>query len=76
MLRHESMLSSVVAHTHYFPTSWKGQAHNPKTMDELGEIFPYTAVYLLHELISPITTPFILYFSLRPKAHQLVDFFR
>ena len=72
----ETMLTSVLAHIHYFPSTWKGQAHSPKTMADLGEIFPYTAVYLLHELLSPIVTPFILYFKLRPKAPQIVDFFR
>ena len=45
-------------------------------MTELGELFPYTAIYLLHELISPIVTPFILFYSLRPKAPQIIDFFR
>jgi autophagy-related protein 9 len=33
-------------------------------------------VYLLEELISPIVTPFILYFGLRPKAQEIVDFLR
>jgi hypothetical protein len=45
-------------------------------MTELGELFPYTAIYLLQELISPIVTPFILFYSLRPKAPQIIDFFR
>ena len=34
-------------------------------MTELGLLFPYTAVYLLDELFSPIITPFILIFHLR-----------
>jgi autophagy-related protein 9 len=45
-------------------------------MSELGELFPYTAAYLLHELISPVVAPFILFYALRPKAPQIVDFFR
>ena len=45
-------------------------------MSELGELFPYTAAYLLHELISPVVTPFILFYALRPKAPQIIDFFR
>lgn len=72
----EKTLTTVIAHIHYFPDSWKGQAHTSKVMTELGELFPYTAVYLLHELISPVVTPFILFYSLRAKAPQIVDFFR
>jgi autophagy-related protein 9 len=72
----EKTLTAVIAHIHYFPDSWKGQAHTNKVMAELGELFPYTAVYLLQELLSPIVTPFILFFCLRPKAPQIIDFFR
>lgn len=31
---------------------------------------------LIDELMSPLVTPFILYFSLRPKAAEIVDFLR
>ena len=72
----EKTLTAILAHIHYFPDSWKGQAHTPRVMDGLGELFPYTAVYLLHELLSPVITPFVLFFSLRPKAGAIVDFFR
>jgi len=34
------------------------------------------AVYLFEELLSPLVTPFILYFVLRPKALEIVDFLR
>ena len=72
----EKTLTAVMAHIHYFPDSWKGEAHTSRVMTELGELFPYTAVYLLHELISPILTPFILFFSLRSRSGAIVDFFR
>jgi autophagy-related protein 9 len=73
----EKLLTAVVAHTHYFPdVAWKGQAHTKKTMVALAELFPLTADYLLQELISPIVTPFVLFFSLRPKAAAVIDFFR
>ena len=72
----EKTLTAVMAHIHYFPDSWKGEAHTNRVMTELGELFPYTAIYLLHELISPILTPFILFFSLRSRSGAIVDFFR
>lgn len=31
---------------------------------------------LFDELLSPLVTPFILYFSLRPKAGEIIDFLR
>lgn len=42
----------------------------------LAKLFQFKAVYLLEELISPLVTPFILYFALRPKALEIVDFLR
>merc|ERR1712241_574931 len=72
----EKTLTAVMAHIHYFPDSWRGEAHTARVMSELGELFPYTAVYLFHELISPILTPFILFFSLRSRSGAIVDFFR
>lgn len=32
--------------------------------------------YLFNELISPIVTPFILFFWLRPRSLEIVDFYR
>ncbi len=73
----EKTLTAVLAHTHYFPDpNWRGRAHCPDVMASLGELFPYTITYLLQELLSPIVTPFVLYFSLRPRAAAVVDFFK
>ena len=71
----ERTLNAVLAHIHYFPSesgtggpSWKGREHTPQVMEALGELFPYTAVFILQEVLSPIVTPFVLFFSLRPKG--------
>ena len=45
-------------------------------MGDLSELFPYTAAYLAQELLSPIVTPIVLYFCVRPKAADIVEFFR
>ena len=37
-----------------------------QVMSELGELFPYTAIYLLHELVSPMKTV-ILFIALLNK---------
>jgi len=43
---------------------------------EFSQLFQFKAVYLFEELLSPLVTPFILYFVLRPKALEIVDFLR
>ncbi len=73
----EKTLTSVLAHIHYFPDqSWRGRAHCPEVMAALGELFPYSFAYAAQELLSPLVTPFVLYFSLRPRAAAVVDFFK
>ena len=44
-----------------------------QVMNELGLLFPYTAVYLLDELFSPIITPLILIWHLRFAAVSLMN---
>jgi autophagy-related protein 9 len=73
----ERTLTAVIAHIHYFPIdNWKGRAHTYEVMSHLNELFPYTALTLVEELLSPIITPFVLLFLLRPRAHSIIDFFR
>ncbi|CAG7829535.1 unnamed protein product [Allacma fusca] len=72
----EKLLTAVLAHVHYFPDHWKGQAHAAKVHDQFAFLFQYKVVYLIEELFSPVVTPFILLFYLRPKALEIVDFYR
>ena len=73
----EKTLTAVLAHIHYFPLdNWKGRAHTYDVMSHLNELFPYTAITILEEIMSPILTPFVLFFMLRPRASSVIDFFR
>ncbi|XP_069585342.1 autophagy-related protein 9B [Ranitomeya imitator] len=72
----EQLLQCVLAHIHYMPDHWQGHAHKLETRDELAQLFQYKAVFILEELLSPIITPFILIFTLRPKSLEIIDFFR
>ncbi|XP_050533947.1 autophagy-related protein 9A-like [Daktulosphaira vitifoliae] len=72
----ESLLTAVLAEVHYLPDSWVGKAHTQQVSNQFSQIFPFKANYLINELISPLVTPFILYFWLRPKALEIVDFYR
>lgn len=70
------MMYQILAHVHYTPDSWKNHANSLVVRDEFVKLFQYKFVYLLEELLSPITTPFILIFWLRPRASKIVDFLR
>lgn len=69
-------MTAVLAHIHYLPITWHGLAHTNRVRDQFGHFFQYRAVYLINEMLSPIVTPFILLFCLRPRALDIVDFFR
>lgn len=72
----ENLMTAVLAQAHYLPDSWRGNAHTTRVRNEFSQLFQYKATYLLTELLSPIVTPIILYFYLRPRAVDIVDFFR
>lgn len=72
----EQLLQCVLAHIHYMPDHWRGNANKSETRDEVAQLFQYKAVFILEELLSPIITPFILIFHLRNKSLEIIDFFR
>lgn len=72
----EQLLKVILAHIHYMPDHWQGNAHRYETRDQFSQLFQYKAVFILEELISPVVTPFILIFSLRRKSLEIIDFFR
>ncbi|XP_030218618.1 autophagy-related protein 9B [Gadus morhua] len=72
----EQLLQCVLAHIHYMPDHWRGQANKGETRDEVAQLFQYKAVFILEELLSPIVTPFVLIFLLRNKSLEIIDFFR
>lgn len=72
----ETLLSNVVAHTHYLPLGWQGQAHTSHIRGEFQQLFQYRIVGLLEELASPILTPYILWRHVHPRILDIVDFFR
>lgn len=69
-------MTAVLAHTHYLPITWKGQGHTSHVREQFGQFFQLRVFHLLSELVSPITTPLILIFYIRPRALDFVDFFR
>lgn len=72
----ETLLSNVLAHTHYLPQGWVGQAHTLRVRTEFQQLFQYRVVALIEELLSPVVTPYILWRHVYPRTLDIVDFFR
>ncbi|XP_037823326.1 autophagy-related protein 9A [Lucilia sericata] len=72
----EQLMTAILAHVHYLPSNWKNQAHTSLVQKEFGNFFQFKAAYYLNEIISPLITPFQLLFVFRPKALEIVKFFR
>ncbi|XP_078320692.1 autophagy-related protein 9A-like isoform X2 [Crassostrea virginica] len=72
----EILMRNILAHVHYMPPDWTGNAHTSKVRNEFSMFFQYKVAYLFEELLSPIITPLILCFYLRHKSMEIVDFFR
>ncbi|NWJ00771.1 ATG9A protein, partial [Crypturellus undulatus] len=72
----EQLLQCVLAHIHYMPNHWQGNASKADTRAEMAQLFQYKAVFILEELLSPIVTPLILIFALPAHALDIIDFFR
>jgi autophagy-related protein 9 len=72
----DQMMYQILAQVHYMPDLWKTHANSYLVRDEFVKLFQYKFVYLIEELVSPLMTPIILLFWLRPRASKLVDFLR
>ncbi|XP_005180922.2 autophagy-related protein 9A [Musca domestica] len=72
----EQLMNAILAHVHYLPANWKNQAHTSMVRHEFGNFFQFKASYFINEILSPIVTPFQLLFVFRPKALEIVKFFR
>ncbi|KAF8559694.1 putative transmembrane protein [Imleria badia] len=71
----EHVMTNVTHYTHYMPDEWKDQLHSKQVHQEFGELFTLKVVIFLQEIVSVITTPFVLWFSLPPCAPAIIDFF-
>ncbi|KAF9227786.1 putative transmembrane protein [Gyrodon lividus] len=71
----ELLVTEVIQYTHYMPDEWKDQLHSKQVHQGFGELFALKVVIFLQEIVSVVTTPFVLWFSLPPCAPAIVDFF-
>ncbi|EIW84892.1 APG9-domain-containing protein [Coniophora puteana RWD-64-598 SS2] len=71
----ELLMSEVIQYTHYMPDEWKAMLHSKQVHQEFGELFTMKPLVFAQEIISIVTTPFVLWFSLPECAPVIVDFF-
>ena len=69
-------LKSVTDYTHYLPNHWHDRLHSDEVRREFAQLYQMKLVIFLEELLSIISTPFILWVSLPKCSDRLVDFFR
>ncbi|CAI2352683.1 unnamed protein product [Caenorhabditis sp. 36 PRJEB53466] len=71
----EILMTHVASELHYLPSNWKGKAHTAQVRHEFDQLFQMKWTFFVLELTSPIFTPFVILFWMRPRCAQLVNFF-
>lgn len=64
----EQLLKVILAHIHYMPDHWQGNAHRYETRDEFAQLFQYKAVS--HAGKSSLCTANIY---VTPRAAQFIE---
>ncbi len=72
----EYALRSVINYTRYQPLEWKDRLHTDEVKREFSAMYQMKIVIFLHDVLSIMLTPFVLWFSLAPNAERIIDFFR
>ena len=72
----DQMMYQILAQVHYMPDAWVNHANSYVVRDEFVKLLQYKFAFYIEELLSPIVTPWILLFWLRPRSARLVDFLR
>ena len=62
--------------TKYIPAKWKYKFHTYDVRNDFVKIFPYKILLLFYDLISVISTPFILIFYLPDNSIEIVEFIK
>lgn len=68
------LYSHMLQHIHYLPHKYSPSS--PQAQSAMSKLFQFKIQGILEDLISPLVTPYILAFHLRPRALEYIDFFR
>ncbi len=72
----EATMQKVAAHTHYFPSRWRGRCSTQDVRAEFGSLFQYKTALFQLEILSVVVTPLILCLSLPECAGAILAFLK
>lgn len=72
----EASLRYVAQFTHYLPTSWNKKLHTIQVKNEFCELYSLKIIIILHEILSLVLTPYILWSKVSQNSGAIIDFFR
>ena len=70
------MMNKVYKYTRYMPKEWHGKVGSYTVRDEFLVMFRYKLVIFLYDILSVITTPFIMIFILPNQSENIVNFIK
>lgn len=70
----EQYMKDIVNYTHYFPEKWRGNVHQYEIREEFSSLFEFKVTFIINEIFSVLTSPFMLWFYLAPQSEEIVDF--
>lgn len=71
---HQFLMQQIISNIHYAPRTWTMNSHSTDVYAEFSQLFQLKAHYLIEELLSPLLTPFILYFHVRHRCSEIIMF--
>ncbi|RCK57809.1 Autophagy-related protein 9 [Candida viswanathii] len=72
----ETSLRYVAQYTHYLPASWNKKLHTIQVKNEFCELYSLKIIIILHEILSLVLTPYILWAKVSQNSGAIIDFFR
>jgi len=70
------VMDKVVKYTHYMPSEWNNKCHTYEVRDDFLSFFQYKIITFMYDIISVITTPYILLFVLTKKTDDIITFLK
>ena len=71
-----SMMEKVHRYTHYMPPHWSGKTNTHEVRNEFLQVFVYKFIIFLYDILSVVTTPFLLLFVLPNQSPKISDFIK
>lgn len=70
------IMNKVSKYTHYMPKHWNNKCHTFNTRDEFLNKFKYIMLIFLYEIISVVTTPYLLFFVISEESQNIENFLK